>query len=155
MKNKKQYDFEVQADEALLAEAKLKDILISKKFELKTERVMWHDSGNIVIEYESYNKPSGIAATEADYWAHELRSRENETLAYLIFPTPILRKLCNDLLEQGDEKESNWRRGGENQAMEMILLDLEKLLTKLRNFSGAGDKEFLTRKARRNAKSNL
>lgn len=148
-KNRKSYDFEMQALEAEQAEEKLRQLISNvstKKFELKTERKMWHDTGNIVVEYESYNKPSGIAATEAEFWVHELRSQENETLVYLMFPTNILRKICNDLMEEG-----TWRRGGENKKMEMIPIKLKDILCYLQNFSGKGDVEFLTRKQRKEA----
>lgn len=143
----KEYDFQLQMEEAQVAEGKLRRFLsdmTDKKVELKTERKMWHDTGNIVIEYESYGKPSGIAATKADYWVHELRSQEDETLVYLMFPTPILRKVCNQLMEQ-----DAWRVGGENKKMEMVLLKLEELFSMLQNFSGKGDEQFLTREQRK------
>lgn len=140
-KGQKEYDFELQLEEAQRAEGKLQKILAGSTFELKTERHLWHDTGNIVIEYESHNQPSGIAVTKADYWVHELRSRDNETLAYLMFPTPILRKICNDMMEEG-----NWRQGGEKSKMKMVLLDLKKVLGRLRHFTGTGDDKFVIRK---------
>lgn len=145
-KANKDYDFEIQLAEANKAEDKFRQLLLAKgaTFEVKTERRMWHDTGNLVIEYESYNKPSGIAATKADYWVHELRTQEDETLVYLMFPTPVLRKICNDLVRE----DGHCRRGGENKQMEMLLIDLEKILTRLRHFSGSGDPEFLTRPER-------
>ncbi|MCE7887364.1 MAG: hypothetical protein DYH13_07675 [Alphaproteobacteria bacterium PRO2] len=66
-----------------------------------------------------------------------------------MFPTPILKKICNDLMNEGNEKESNWRRGGEGNNMEMVLVQLGKILTLLQNFSGKGDAEFLTRRQRK------
>lgn len=150
-KDYKDYDFKVQLAEAEKAEKTLKRILSSDQgvtFELKTERLMWHDTGNVVIEYESHDEPSGIAATKADYWVHELRTRDNQTLIYLMFPTPILKKICNDLMDEG----THWRCGGEKKKMEMLILSLESLLTRLRHFSGHGDDMFLTRKERRKNK---
>ena len=141
----KEYDFDLQMEEAHKAEGKLRRLLtdLVGKVELKTERNMWHDTGNIVIEYKSYGKPSGIAATKADYWVHELRSRDDETLVYLMFPTPILRKVCNELMEEG-----KWRVGGENKKMEMVLVKLEELFSMLQHFSGPGDNEFPARSER-------
>ena len=49
-------------------EQRIADMLQNKKIEVKSERDMWARTGNIAIEYQSYGKPSGIAATEADYW---------------------------------------------------------------------------------------
>jgi hypothetical protein len=136
----KDYDFILQLEDAQEAERKFKRLLTSKetKFEVKTESNLWHNKGNIVVEYESYKQPSGIAATKADWWVHELRSREKETLAYLMFPVPVLRKICNDVMEE----DIYARLGGENKAMRMLLLDLRKLLTRLQNASGKGDDVF-------------
>ena len=57
----------------------------------------------------------------------------------------VIKKICNDLMDEG----GNWRRGGENKAMEMVLLELGGFLNRLRNFSGQGDEVFLTRKERK------
>lgn len=143
----KDYDFDLQRQEAEVAEGKLRRILtdLVGKIELKTERGQWHDTGNIAVEYESYGKPSGIAATKADYWVHELRSQEDETLVYLMFPTPILKKICNELMD-----EEKWRRGGQNNMQEMVLVKLQELFSMLQHFSGSGDDKFLTRNERSN-----
>ena len=37
--------------------------------EVKSERHIWELTGNHFVEYESYGKPSGIAATESHWWA--------------------------------------------------------------------------------------
>ena len=42
------------------------------KIEVKTERDWWYKTGNIAIEIECRGKPSGLYATEADYWVHIL-----------------------------------------------------------------------------------
>ena len=138
----KKYDFKGQLDGALEAEKKLHKIFVDHKFELKTESNIWHDTGNIFIEYESHDKPSGIAATEADYWVHELRTKDKRTLAYITIPTPILKEICNDLLKEGVHS----RRGGEGKKMEMLLLNLETLFTRLSKLSGDGHKEFVSPK---------
>jgi hypothetical protein len=68
-------------------EQRVADMLTDKKIEVKSERDMWVRTGNIAVEYESYGKPSGIAATEADYWFHNL-CIGNETFATLVFDVP-------------------------------------------------------------------
>ena len=149
----REFDFQMQLDEAQKKESKLRDVLSDAKIELKTERNLWHDSGNIVIEYESHDKPSGIAATQADYWTHELCTKKGKTLAYLMFPMPILRRICNDLMD--DEVENHWRRGGEGKNMEMILLELNKIFERLSEIAceldqsdSDGDERFFTRRER-------
>ena len=139
-KSNKEYDFELQLKDGQEAEESFRRILISKdtKFEIKAESNLWHDKGNIVIEYESYGKPSGIAATKSDYWVHILRSKDKEPLAYLMFPTPILKQICNQVMSE----DIYARTGGENGAMRMLLLDLKKLLLRLQNFTGKGNDNF-------------
>ena len=147
MKHCKEYDFILQAEEGEDVQEAWKHVLLNKRFEHKAERNLWHSTGNICIEYESYDKPSGIAATEAEYWTHELRTRDDKTLAYITFPTEVLRKLCNQLIE--DHPNTSWRRGGENHKMEMLLVNLSRLFKMLSETGGDGDTEFLTRKQRR------
>ncbi len=135
----KKYDFIVQLNDAQTAENKLQSDLAGKTVELKTERNLWHDTGNIVIEYKSYGKPSGIAATQADYWAHELRTKDDKPLAYIMIPLGVLRKLSNQLvLEKGSA-----RIGGENKQQEMLLLKLSELFEKLKETKGEEDDAFI------------
>ena len=42
------------------------------KVEIKTERDWWQKTGNIAIEVECNNKPSGLSVTKANYWFHIL-----------------------------------------------------------------------------------
>lgn len=139
-KSNKEYDFALQLKDGQEVEEAFRRILLSKdtKFEVKAESNLWHDTGNLVVEYESYKEPSGIAATKADYWVHLLRSRDKEPLVYLMFPTPILNKLCNDVMAE----DIYTRIGGENSAMRMLLLDIKKTLSRLQNFTGKGDEKF-------------
>ncbi len=145
-----EYDFELQASAARAAEEKLVAVLNHKKFEMKTERKQWHEKGNIVFEYEAYKQPSGIARTEADYWVHELRTPEDETLIYMMIPMPILRRLANQKIEEGGFS----RRGGENKAQEMLLCALETLFERLKMTGGQGDAEFLTPRQRKKMKKS-
>jgi len=67
-KDRKKFDIDLEYGE--IREDKIKDMLTGKKIEVKSEKGMWMKTGNICIEYESWNKPSGIRATESDYWFH-------------------------------------------------------------------------------------
>ena len=97
-------------------------MLTDKKVEVKSERDMWVRTGNIAIEYESYGKPSGIAATEADYWFHNLCIGD-DTFATLVFDVPSLKRIIENL----DYKKSV--SGGDNNASRMYLLNLQKLFS--------------------------
>ena len=64
--------FDIDLEYGKVREKQVADMLQDKKIEVKSERGMWQKTGNIAIEFESYGKPSGIAATESDYWFHNL-----------------------------------------------------------------------------------
>jgi hypothetical protein len=88
--------FDLQLNQAMVAERRLADIFAAaklEKIELKTETYQWEQTGNMCIEYRQNGKPSGIAVTEADYWVHELR-RDDQTLCYLMFPIGRLKELA-------------------------------------------------------------
>ena len=63
-KDRKKFDIDLEYGE--IREDKIKDMLTNKKVEVKSERDMWMKTGNIAIEYECWNKPPGIKATESD-----------------------------------------------------------------------------------------
>ena len=93
-------------------EQRVADMLQDAKIEVKSERGMWMRTGNIAIEYQCYGKPSGIEATEADYWFHNLCIGD-KTFATLVFDVPSLKKIINNL----DSKRSV--PGGDNNASRM------------------------------------
>lgn len=97
-------------------------MLQDKKIEVKTERGMWSKTGNIAIEFESYGKPSGINATESDYWFHNL-AIDDEVYCTLVFSTPMLKNIVEKL---DDHKVV---KGGDNWASKMFLVNLSKLFS--------------------------
>ena len=103
-------------------EQRVADMLTDKKVEVKSERDMWVRTGNIAIEFESYGKPSGIAATEADYWFHNLCIGD-ETFATLVFDVPSLKRIIDNL----DYKKTV--SGGDHNASRMYLLNIQKLFS--------------------------
>lgn len=50
-----------------LGEKALAEILESSKIEVKTD-LQASKTGNVFVEYESRNKPSGLATSKADFW---------------------------------------------------------------------------------------
>ena len=74
--NRKKFDLDLKY--GTVREDKVAAMLQDKKIEGKSERGMWMKTGNIAIEYQSYGKPSGIKATESDYWFHNLCIGDNE-----------------------------------------------------------------------------
>ena len=128
--NRKKFDIDLEYGQ--VREQLVADMLQDKKIEVKSERDMWQRTGNIAIEYQSYGKPSGIDATESDYWFHNLCVGE-DTFCTLVFNTESLKKIIKNL----DYKRSV--SGGDHKASRMYLLNLQKLFSSdvIKAFKGA------------------
>tara|TARA_R110002126_G_scaffold10777_1_gene49324 strand:+ start:108 stop:521 length:414 start_codon:yes stop_codon:yes gene_type:complete len=124
--------FDIDLEYGKVREKFVAEMLQDKKIEVKSERGMWKNTGNIAIEYESYGKPSGINATEADYWFHNLCVGE-DTFCTLVFKVDSLKKIIENL----DYKRSV--SGGDHKASKMYLLNLQKLFSSdvIKSFKGA------------------
>ena len=118
--DRKKFDLDLQYGQ--VREQMVADMLQNKKIEVKSERDVWQRTGNIAIEYECYGKPSGINATESDYWFHNLCIGE-DTFATLVFNTKSLKRIIDKL----DHKKTV--SGGDNNAARMYLLNLQKLFS--------------------------
>ena len=118
--NRKKFDLDLKYGTVI--EDKLAEMLQDKKIEVKSERGMWMKTGNIAIEYESWGKPSGIRATESDYWFHNLCVGDNEYCT-LVFKTEVLRTIVDKL------DKFKTVSGGDNNASKMFLINLQKLFS--------------------------
>ena len=118
--NRKKFDIDLEY--GTIREDKVAEMLTNKKVEVKSERGMWMKTGNVAIEYQSYGKPSGIKATESDYWFHNLCIGDNEYCT-LVFKTDVLRTIVDKL--------DTFRTvsGGDNNASQMYLVNLQKLFS--------------------------
>ena len=114
-KSKDRKKFDIDLAYGKVREDLIKDMLQDKKIEVKSERDVWKRTGNIAIEYECYGKPSGINATEADYWFHNLCVGE-DVYATLVFKTENLKKIIDSL----ERKVSV--NGGDHNASRMYLI---------------------------------
>ena len=88
--------FDIDLEYGKVREQFVADMLQNKKIEVKSERDKWQKTGNIAIEYESYGKPSGINATEADYWFHNLCIGD-DVFCTLVFNVDNLKKKIDKL----------------------------------------------------------
>ena len=69
--------FDIDLKYGQIREQLFADIMEGKEqVEVKTERGMWKTTGNIAIEWMSRGKLSGIATTEAYWWAHFLADED-------------------------------------------------------------------------------
>ena len=118
--DRKKFDIDLQYGK--IREEQVAEMLQNGKIEVKSERDIWQKTGNIAIEYESYGKPSGINATESDYWFHNLCIGD-DVFATVVFKTKNLKRIINNL----DYKRSV--SGGDHNASKMYLLNLKKLFS--------------------------
>ena len=125
--DRKKFDLDLQYGQ--IRESQIAEMLENSKIEVKSERDVWQKSGNIAVEYQCYGKPSGIDATESDYWFHNLCIGD-ETYATIVFKTDVLKRIIGSL----DFVRSV--KGGDNMDSRMYLLNLQKL------FSSDGIKAF-------------
>ena len=114
--------FDIDLTYGTIREEKIAEMLTNKKIEVKSEKDLWQNTGNICIEYESYGKPSGIRATESDYWFHNLCVGDNE-FCTLVFKTDVLKTIV--------DKVNTFRTvsGGDHNASKMFLVSLQKLFS--------------------------
>tara|TARA_B100001939_G_scaffold292886_1_gene265199 strand:+ start:5135 stop:5560 length:426 start_codon:yes stop_codon:yes gene_type:complete len=119
-KDRKKFDLDLEYGQ--VREDKIAEMLQDKKIEVKSERDIWQTTGNIAIEYESWGKPSGIRATESDYWFHNLCIGD-KIFCSLVFDTKVLKKIVDKL--------DTFRTvsGGDNNASRMFLVNLSKLFS--------------------------
>ncbi|MAO66868.1 hypothetical protein [Idiomarina sp.] len=118
--NRKKFDIDLAY--GTIREEKIAEMLTDKKIEVKSEKDMWQKTGNICIEYESWGKPSGIKATEADYWFHNLCVGDNE-FCTLVFKTDVLKTIVDKL------DTFKTVSGGDHKASRMFLVNLQKLFS--------------------------
>jgi hypothetical protein len=93
--------------------------LLGKTIEVKRD-FKCLETGNIFVEYESRNKPSGIAISEADYYCYWLSNYH-----LIIIEKDELKKLCRKYLKTNRDV-----KGGDMNTSKGILLPLKEFLQK-------------------------
>tara|TARA_R100000808_G_scaffold24956_2_gene59882 strand:- start:3047 stop:3421 length:375 start_codon:yes stop_codon:yes gene_type:complete len=112
--------FDIDLKYGQLREKKVHDIFSNKKIEVKTERDWWFKTGNIALEYECNGKPSGINATESDYWI-QILAKGNKNHCMLVFEVKELKKIVKKY------KEQYTRMVGDRNASKCVILPIRKL----------------------------
>jgi hypothetical protein len=118
-KTLKKFDLDLQYGQ--MREQKVHDMFFNKKFEIKSERDWWQKTGNIAIEVECYDKPSGISVTEADFWMHILTDGDKE-YCKLIFKVSTIKKLAHKYRNKSVY-------GGDHRKSKFVLVPLKQLFT--------------------------
>ena len=94
--------------------------LLGKKIEVKRD-FRATETGNIFVEYESRNKPSGIATSEADWWCYWLSETH-----FIVMSKDELKVLCRKYL--GTTRDVS---GGDSNTSKGILLPLIEFIKKI------------------------
>ena len=97
----------------------------NEKIEVKTERGLWKETGNIAIEVKYKGKPSGLSTTEANMWIH-LFEDNREIVGGFIIPVKTLKKRIKELYEA---KEVSIVKGGDGNESLIALLPISKVFT--------------------------
>ena len=91
--------------------------------EVKTERDIWKNTGNIAVEIRCNGKPSGISTTGSKLWIH-LLSYKDKIEGGFIFDVTDLKGKIRALLK---EKKAKIVMGGDFDASQMVLLPIKEL----------------------------
>ena len=116
--------FEKDLEFGKTGESWIDDLLSNGTIEVKTERDIWVNTGNIAIEIRGRDgRLSGISITEADTWIH-LLSVNGSIEGGFLFKVSDLKERVKELYESGDAKI---KKGGDDDATQMVLLPIDKL----------------------------
>ena len=99
------------------------------RIEVKTERDIWHKTGNIAVEIGYKDRPSGLSTTDAKWWIQVL-TVQGEFHTALIFKVENFRKLVKQLVETG---KADIVKGGDGAQSELVRVPLKEL------FNGKSD----------------
>ena len=101
-------------------------IFSGAKIEVKTDFAAYR-TGNFFIEYESRDKPSGLATTHAVYWCliatkTPERVLDDNVLFMAVLPTERLKELCREIFA-----ERGYVLGGDSNTSKGVLLPVSKV----------------------------
>ena len=95
----------------------------NSKVEVKTERDIWKNTGNVAIELRCNGKPSGISTTESSVWIH-LLSYKGVIEGGFLFKVDELKDKIKKLHKKGNLKMV---MGGDDNSSQMALLPIKEL----------------------------
>ena len=85
-------NFDIDLDFGKVYEEKVRKLFEGEgSIEVKTERDIWADTGNVAIEIRSRGKPSGISITDAKWWI-QVFTIDGDVKFMLMFRVDKLRK---------------------------------------------------------------
>jgi len=118
-------NFDIDLNFGQIYEEKIKELFEGEgSIEVKTERDIWADTGNIAIEIRSRGKPSGLSITEAKWWI-QVFTVDKDVKFMLMFRVDKLRKAVKYLYINELAPKIN---GGDDNTSELILVPISTLL---------------------------
>ena len=97
----------------------------NKLIEVKTERDIWKDTGNIYVEFIWRETFSGIITTEADWWATIL-TLDGVIEGIILLPTKLMRAKVKELIKKGIAQYPV--SGGDNNDSQGALVPIKELM---------------------------
>ena len=98
--------------------------------ELKTERDIWVNSGNLAIEISYRGKPSGLRTTQAEYWMH-LLEYEGVLFASIMLEVAVLKKTVQKMVNSG---KARIVPGGDDMQSKLVLVPMSELFKRNNNY---------------------
>ena len=89
------------------------------RVEVKSDAIA-RRTGNLFVEYRQRGRPSGIAVTEAEYWAFEY-----DQDCWLVVPTQRLLEITREVYRDYPERR---RKGGDFNLYDGVLVPIRLLL---------------------------
>jgi len=122
---KKEYTskFDIDLEFGESYEYSLGQILNMGKIEIKTERDIWVDTGNIAIELMNQGNASGLSVTEADWWA-QILSFKGDIKSIILLPVKELKKKVKHSVQHG---QGRIVMGGDDNASEIALIPIKEI----------------------------
>ena len=118
--------FDLDLKFGLLGEDFVKDMQNGNTMiEVKTERDIWKNTGNIAIEIRCNSVPSGISTTGSSVLIH-LLSYKDKIEGGFIFAVDELKKKIKKLLA---EKKAKIVMGGDFNSSQMVLIPIKELFS--------------------------
>ena len=118
-------NFDIDLNFGQIYEEKIRELFEGEgSIEVKTERDIWADTGNIAIEIRSRGKPSGLSTTEAKWWI-QVFTVDKDVKFMLMFRVDNLRKAVKYLYINELAPKIN---GGDDNTSELILVPISTLL---------------------------
>jgi hypothetical protein len=118
-------NFDIDLNFGQIYEEKIRELFEGEgSIEVKTERDIWADTGNIAIEIRSRGKPSGLSITEAKWWI-QVFTVDGDVKFMLMFRVDNLRKAVKYLYINELAPKIN---GGDDNTSELILVPISTLL---------------------------